>query len=518
MVDRIDDAGVQTRRRFLEQAGAIGIGALMPVGAFARAGRPETTDDFAAMDATGLAAAIRARRISPVEALDAAIARAQAVLPDINCFSEPLYDQARKRALATRDFGAPFSGVPFVMKDEEELAGTRRHFGSRLDKVTPISTRDGPIAAAIARAGFNNFARTTMSEFGALPTTETLAYGITRNPWAPDRTPGGSSGGSAAAVAAGIVPIAHAADGAGSIRIPASNCGLVGLKPSRGRVPDAPGFLSGLDLTEPLCVSRSVRDTANFLAAVEIGRNGPYPPVGRVAGPSTRRLRVGLLINGLSGALPGKDNLVALDTTYKVMSGLGHKVNEVKWPFDAKAFQSDFTQIYLLEASQLKRKLLALTGIDAHRLDELVEPASAAIGAMGDLLSPADAEQALARVDGYATAYSGVFDTVDVLLSPVLLKPPVKIGEIDGSLPVTTLAERLNAYADFTMAQNAFGAPAISLPMHWTPEGLPVGVQFASRPGDERTLLEIAFELEQASPWEDRRPPIWAPARVAARG
>lgn len=513
MVDRIDTSA-RTRRDFLKQAGIAGAGTLMPAAAFAAR---DEAGDFALMDATALAVAIRARKISPLEALDAAIARAQAVLPAINCFSEPLYDRARKQARALKDFSAPFAGVPFVLKDEEDLAGTRRHFGSRLDKAAPVSARDGPMAAAIARAGFNRFARTTMSEFGALPTTETLAYGITRNPWAPDRTPGGSSGGSAAAVAAGIVPMAHAADGAGSIRIPASNCGLVGLKPSRGRVPDAPGYLSQLDLVEPLCVSRTVRDTANFLAAVESGWKAPYPPVGRVEGPSTRRLRIGFLLNGLSGALPDGAVIRAVDGASGLLSSLGHTVSEAYWPFDSKAFLADFTQIYMLEGAQLKRHLLATTGLDARRLAELIEPASAAIGAMGDLIPPAGALQALGRVESYAKTYFTVFDKVDVLMSAVLLKPPVKIGEINGSLPLGTLAERLNAYADFTMPQNAFGGPAISLPLHWTPDGLPIGVQFASRLGDERTLLELAFELERAAPWAERRPEIWAPARVAAK-
>lgn len=519
MVDRNNTVPTGTRRHFLQHASAVGIGSLMPADLFtSRAALPDTASDYAELDATGLAAEIRARRIGPVEALDAAIARADAVLPAINCFSEKLYDRACKQALVTRDFSTPFVGIPFVMKDEEDLAGTHLHFGSRLDKVTPIAKRDGPMAMAIERAGFNTFARSTMSEFGALPTTETIDYGITRNPWSLDHTAGGSSGGSAAAVAAGIVSIAHAADGAGSIRIPASNCGLVGLKPSRGRVPDAPGHFAQLDLTEPLCVSRTVRDTANFLAAVEIRQNGPYPPIGRVTGPATRRLRIGLLINGLGGALPDKEVLQALDTAYRQLAALGHNVNEVRWSFDTKAFLSDFTQIYMLEAAQFRKYLLSITGLDAQHLGALIEPASAAIGAMGDLVPEASVTQLLGRVDGYARAYFSAFDKVDVLMSPVLLKPPVTIGDIDGSLPLGTLAERLNGYTDFTMVQNATGGPAISLPLYWTVGGLPIGVQFASRLGDERTLLELAFELEQASPWAKQRPPVWAPARVPSQG
>lgn len=514
MTEESSDGLRQDRRAFLKATGAVGAGVLLPHAASATPqARAAAADDFAQMDATALAAAIRARRISPAEALDAAIARAEATA-DLNCLSEKLYDRARAR-LRSIDLSAPFAGVPILMKAEEDLAGTRKSYGSQLDRVAPVSTQNGPFASAIDRLGFSIFARTTMSEFGALPTTETIAYGVTRNPWSLNHTPGGSSGGAAAAVAAGVVPLAHAADGAGSIRIPASNCGLVGLKPTRGRVPDAPPLLPHMALAVPLCLSRSVRDTANFLAMVERkDRDAPYPPVGTVTGPAQRRLRIGLIINGLSGAMPEMEVLRALDAASRPLIAEGHTVREVRWPFDGKAFLAGFTQIYALEGRAMRRRIFDDTGVTAAQLTTLIEPASRAIAALADMIPPQADQQIIDRVADPLRAYINWFNSVDVVMSAVLLKPPVAVGEINGSLPLPTLIERLGAYADFTMIQNASGGPAISVPVYRTPEGLPIGVQFAAKPGDERVLLELAFELERLIPWGATHPPVWAPSRV----
>jgi len=354
-----------------------------------------------------------------------------------------------------------------------------------------------------------------MSEFGALPTTETAAYGKTRNPWGLDHTPGGSSGRSAAAVAAGIVPLAHAIDGAGSIRIPASNCGLVGLKPSRHRTPGAPGYLAELDLSAEFCVSRTVRDSANLMAQTQRrGADAAYSPVAPVTGPSSRRLRIGYVEKSLGGHAPSPEVSQGLLATAKLLDGLGHHVEETRWPFDTQAFLADFTILYLSEGSQLKRRLMLETGMDAAELTKLVEPAMVAFSRMGDSVKPATLEKALARVAACSQAYFDGFSAIDVLLCPVLLKPPAKIGDINGSVPLLLLAYRLNHYADYTMVQNATGGPAISLPLAWTADGLPVGMQFAAPLGDEATLLALAFELEEAKPWMNRHPPVWAAARI----
>lgn len=488
------------RRAVLKGAAAT---AVLAAAAPARA-----TDALSNLDATGIAAAIRQGKLSAAEALDAAAARMRAAGAQLNCFSEVMVDEART-ALRRLDRSAPFAGVPIVMKDEEPLAGHRFHFGSRLDRVMPVADRDGPVAALVKRAGFNVVARTTMSEFGALPTTETMAYGATRNPWSLGHTPGGSSGGAAAAVAAGILPLAHAVDGAGSIRIPASNCGLVGLKPSRGRVvKDAPAV--AFDLVEPLCLTRTVRDTANYLAIAERrGAHAVLPPVGRVTQSSNRCLRIGLVASGLSGTSPSPEVAAGLAASATRLEAMGHTVEPSRWPFDGPAFLDDFSLLYAAEAAAIKKRLIADLGVDPRRVPELVEPASLAIASAGEMVPAVVTEAAMARVAAVSRSYFGWFDHFDVLLSPVLLTPPVPIGSITGALPILALSDKLKAYADYTMIQNATGGPAISLPLHWTADGMPVGMQFAGPLGGERTLLELAFALEEAQPWASRHPGVW---------
>lgn len=498
------------RRRFLAGASALA-SAGGAVGFEARAARSDDSD----LDATGLAMAVRAGNLSPLETLEAAIARLEAVNPDINCLSEALYERARSRA-RTLDRSLPFAGVPYLLKDETEWAGVRRHAGSRLDALMPVMEKTDTMISHMEAAGFVVFGRTTMCEFGALPTTETVAYGATRNPWNRDYTPGGSSGGAAAAVAAGVIPMADAWDGAGSIRIPASNCGLVGLKATRGRVPGQPDkWFPQLDLSNHFAVSRSVRDSANLLALTEVDAQASgLPPVGHVKGPAARRLKIGLVTKGLSGHAPSSEVADSLEASVRLLQDLGHQVVEVDWPLDTAAFQADFTRIFLGYAARTKAQLLKQSGMDEAELEKRVEPASLAMAGLGQMATETVLEPVFGRVGAYAQAYYAQFETIDLLLTPVLLTPPVKIGEIHASLPIMELADRLAHYADYTMIQNAVGGPAMSLPLHWTSAGLPVGVQFAANRGDERTLLELAFELEAAAPWAGRRPPVWAPDRI----
>jgi amidase len=510
------DAPGQGRRAFLKAMGTTSVAALIPGTAFAKIA---AGTDFAEMDATALAAAIRARKLSPLEAVNAAIARAQAVEPKLNILSEELYERARKHALAV-DIAVPFGGVPMLIKDEADIAGTAKHFGSKLDKMMPPAAVNDPLVDLMEKSGFNIFGRSTMPEFGILPTTETLAYGITRNPWNLDHVPGGSSGGAAAAVASGVIPVAHGSDGAGSLRIPASNCGLVGLKPSRGRIVGDRPFIDGKRnvgsfLGESFCLSRTVRDTANMLALVEIkGAQAPYQPLRTVTGPPKKRLRIGYIMNGLGGHVPSPEVQESITKTLGLLRSQRHEVSELQWPFPGEAFVEDFTLIYTARAREAKKMLPAGAEIPPAVLRGLVEPASFSMSMMSDEITDEASEAAYARIEGYSKAYFSLFDKIDILVTPVLLKPPVKIGEINGSLPVSVLMQRLNHYGDYTMLQNASGGPAISLPMHWTKDGLPVGVQFAGRLGADYDLLELAFELEAVRPWASRRPPLWSPALV----
>ena len=492
---------IPNRRAVLKGASVLGLAGVASA-AFAQ-------DVLADLDATGLAQKVRAREVTPLELLEAAINRAEAVNGRLNCLSETLYDRARARADRIAPEGA-FAGVPYLLKDETEFAGVRRHLGSRIDGSLAMSTKTNPTISRMKAAGVNVFGRTTMSEFGALPTTETEAYGITRNPWSLQHTPGGSSGGAAAAVAAGIIPMADAWDGAGSIRIPASNCGLVGLKLSRGRTPSPDRWFPELNLSSHFCVSRTVRDSANLLAVVETSGVDGLPPVGRVMGAAARRLRVGVIATSLGGRAPSPEVIEALTAAVRLLEGLGHDVREDAWPLDAQAFQADFAQIYLAYGDRMADRLAADNGLERQAMIDPVESASQAVALMGTMVSEAALQIVLSRVPAHAAAYYAQFASRDVVLTPVLLKPPVKVGEINASMPLGDLAQRLVEYADYTMLQNAVGGPAISLPLHWTEEGLPVGLQFAAGRGGERTLLELAFELEQARPWAQRRPPVWA--------
>lgn len=510
------DASGQGRRGFLKTMGTVSAAALIPVGGLARAA---VGTDFADMDATALAAAIRARKISPLEAINAAIARAQAIQPKANFLSEELYERARKRA-AIIDTKTPFGGVPMLIKAEADVAGTKKNFASKLDKMMPMAAKNDQLVELMEQSGFNIFGRTTMPEFGILPTTETLAYGITRNPWNLDHVPGGSSGGAAVAVAAGVIPVAHGSDGAGSLRIPASNCGLVGLKPSRDRIVGDHAFIDGKRnvgsfLGESFVLSRTVRDTANLLSLVEIkGAQAPFQPLRTVTGPPKKRLRVGYIMNGMGGHVPAPEVQESVTKTLAALQSLGHQVSEEQWPFPGERFIEDFTLIYAARAQEAKKMLPAGAEIPDAVLKGLVEPASfAMVGISGDLTED-DVEKAYGRIEECSKAYFSLFDKIDILITPVLLKPPVRIGEINGSLPISVLMQRLNHYGDYTMLQNASGGPAMSLPMHWTKTGLPVGVQFAARMGADYDLLELAFELEAARPWAARRPPLWAPTLV----
>ena len=497
------------RRNIMKMVGALGVATLLPTVALARTEPAPAGAGFAEMDATELAAAIKARKISPLEAVDAAIARAQAVQSEVNCISEELFDHARRRA-ASVDLSTPFAGVPYLIKDEADIVGKAKHFGSRLDKVMPIAKQNDVLVERCVQIGLNPFGRTTMSEFGILPTTETLAYGVTRNPWSLDHVPGGSSGGAAAAVAGGIVPKAHGSDGAGSLRIPASNCGLVGLKTSRDRI------AGGSFLGQPFCLSRTVRDTANQLALVETrGAKAAYPPVGEVTGPAKKRLRIGYIMNGLSGHTPSPEVQESVTATLKLLDALDHEVEEAHWPFDGTKFVEDFMLAYMAKAKNTRARMTkGNPPPDPAILKGLIESVSFDVGTLGSEFSDEQVVEAYVRMAISSSAYFDLFDTMDVLVTPVLLKPPARIGEINGSIPFPVLLMRLNNYADYTMLQNASGGPAISLPMHWTRDNLPVGVQFASAMGEERVLLELAFELENAQPWAQRRPPLWAPARV----
>jgi amidase len=477
-------------------------------------------DELSRLDATAQAELVREGEASPVELVEAAIARIEARNGDLNAVIHPLFEEGLEAAGGDLPDGA-FKGVPFLLKDlGATFAGQPLHLGmsylKERDFRAPVDTY---LAQRFRAAGLVTIGKTNCPELGILPTTEPRAYGATRNPWDLERSPGGSSGGSAAAVAAGMVPIAHANDGGGSIRIPAANCGLIGLKPSRQRTSEGPltgDFMSGL--TAELAVSRSVRDVAAILEAV----HGPAPGDPYVAPPPARpyteevgadpgELRVALWTETVIEQDADPEVVAAARAAAKALEGCGHMVEEP----DLSALQSiDMIEPFLVrwaagQAQALDQ--LAMVGGQPIGPDD-VEPltwALAEIGrdrSAGEYLAAVGQHQAMSRM--LAAVHESGFD---LLLTPTLGEPPPPLGSFDDSGPDPMKAfERAFLSGCFTAAFNATGQPAISLPLHWSDGGLPIGVQLVAPLGREDVLLRVAAQLEQAVPWADRLAPALA--------
>lgn len=452
-------------------------------------------DVLGTADAVELARRIRAGEIQPREAVEAAIARAERVNPSLNAIATPLFDSARDEA------GHPqsgvFAGVPSFIKDNEAVAGSPVRHGSRGVPSTPAD-ESSPFVEQFLSLGLINLGKTTLSEFGLTGTTEALVYGATHNPWKLGFSPGGSSGGSAALVAAGVVPIAHANDGGGSTRIPASCCGLVGLKPSRGRLARMEGAgLLPVKIVHQGMLSRSVRDTAVFYhAAEQYNRNPKLPAIGLVTHPG-RRLRVGFFTE-LDDATPSHPECVkAVNDATKLLESLGHSVEQVKPPFEER-FHEDFFLLWSMigfGVTQLGTRLVH-PDFDRTKVEAFTE-GLARYFKQNMRRVPA----AIWRLRKFEHRYARGFEDYDVLVNPTVGMPPPEHGYIGPEVAFATTLERLKWFIPFTPMQNVSGGPAISLPLAQSKDGLPLGVQLASPLGDERTLLELALEVEAAAPW-----------------
>jgi amidase len=477
--------------------------------------------DLAFLDATAQADLVRQRKVSAAELTDAAITRIERLNPTLNAVIHPFFERARVEARRPTNGGA-FAGVPFLMKDLMcYTAGDPMHMGARFLRDADFrAPHDSYLAQKFRATGVVYLGRTNTPELGVLPATESDAYGAARNPWDTTRSTGGSSGGSAAAVASGMVPVAHANDGGGSIRIPASECGLVGLKPSRGRTSFGPDLGEGVyGLAVEGVVSRSVRDTATMLDAIAGAMPGdPYmapPPAHPFADAAARkpaRLRIGLLdrIPGNAAVLDPECQRGVRDVA-TLLERLGHRV-EVAHPdtLDDPACGQHFTVCYAANAARMIDGLGEFIGRTLGPDD--VDPLNWMMVEMGRSLS---APQYLATIDwihGFtrrmAAWWTGGFD---LLLTPTLPEPPPLLGWFAPD-PANPLVAGLRAgvFASFTLPFNMTGQPAISLPLHWTASGLPVGIHFVAGYGREDLLLSLASELEAAQPWAQRRPAVHA--------
>jgi amidase/6-aminohexanoate-cyclic-dimer hydrolase len=466
------------------------------------------TAPFADYDGLGLADLVRRKEISPVELLTSAITHAEAVNPTINCFAHRHYDEARAQIASGLPQGV-FHGVPFVIKDLGiELANTVTSSGS-LAFWDQKAAADSELVLRYKRAGLVIFAKSTTPELGLTLTTESKAFGMTRNPWNLERSAGGSSGGAAAAVASGIVPMAHASDGGGSIRVPASCTGLFGLKPSRGRMPLGPAMSEPwLGLATAHAVTRSVRDSAALLDATWGLQSGsrysaPPPPSGSFSkelnqAPGT--LRIALMLTSPTGSPIDPECIAAARACARLCESLGHPVEEASPVLDAAALNAGFLAVVKMSVAQALRDRGAQRGLPVSAEEvEAVTWIFADQGAKATALMIADANAAFQVA---ATAMGNFLTRFDVLLSPTLAKPPAKLGVL-GLSPVdwAVFTKEITTYSPFTAVANMTGQPSMSVPLHWTPNGLPVGLMFTGRYGEEAGLLRLAAQLERAQPW-----------------
>ena len=482
-------------------------------------------------DATGLAELVQKKEVIPAEIADAAIARAEQVNPKINAVIHKMYEQARAAAVK-KSGGEPFAGVPFLLKDiSQHIEGEPMTSGSKVLRNTRAET-DSEFVKRMRRTGVLFLGITNVPEFALMAVTEPESYGPTRNPWDTAYTPGGSSGGSAAAVASGIVPVAGANDGGGSIRIPAAFCGLFGLKPSRGRTPVGPFFgraWQGASVQHVL--SRSVRDSAYLLDLIkgyEPGAAFPPPPADAdyrecVSRGPEGKLKIAFTTHSPIGTGVHPQCVEAVTRAAEQLSSLGHSVEEKDAPVDGNKIAQSYMTLYFGEVAAELAFLEKVLGRRARFSD--VEPATWMLGLLGEVTSSKELVLNLHEWDYAAFRMESFFEDYDLYMTPTTADPPSQIGELamkSSEVRLMKWVSRLNlikavkksGFVDdliirslkrtpFTQLANLTGQPAMSLPLHLTPQGLPLGVQFVAAKGREDLLYRLAGQLEQTDNWID---------------
>ena len=475
--------------------------------------------ELAFLDATAQAELVRRRELSPRELVRAAIERVERIDPGLGSVVIRLFDEACSASRVRTLPPGPFPGVPFLMKDVGAVQGGQPYFaGNRALRDAGYHTpTDSYLGARFRNAGFVAVGKSKVPEFGLQTTTQPLAFGPTRNPWDLERSPGGSSGGACAAVAAGLVPLAHANDGAGSIRIPAAWCGLVGLKPSRGRVALEPTTI-GRSIVG-FAVTRSLRDAAALLDAVQGSEPGdlfrlapparPYVDEMRTA---PRRLRVGVLARSPGGDPVHPECAAAVRSAAELLESLGHRVEE-SWP--AALFEEERALRRLgfgmLEYRLCLRALARMLGRPVTQED--VEPYLWTLAQLdGPPVAAEDHLEAEEWEQGWAVRVASWWARgFDLLVTPTVCEPAPPLAELDPTRKSPfALLTRMAPHMAFTEPFNVTGHAALSLPLHWTADGLPVGVQLVARVGREDLLFQVGAQLEQARPWAHRRPPVHA--------
>jgi amidase/6-aminohexanoate-cyclic-dimer hydrolase len=462
-------------------------------------------------DGLGLADLIARKKISALELLDAVRQRAELLNPRLNALCHLFFDKAEAQINENLGTG-PFRGVPFVLKDlSVYLTGTITSGGSRVWK-NNVAEFDSTLVSRYKRAGLVIFGKSNTPECGLTTTTESVLFGQTRNPWNLERTPGGSSGGSAALVAARVVPMAHGSDGGGSIRIPASCCGVFGFKPTRSRVPLGPAQFEGWNgMAHHHALTVSVRDSAALLdltGGQELGSPyfSPLPdrPFLEAAQSDPGSLKIALIATAPDGITIDPECKSAALAAAKLCESLGHKIDEVTLPVDARLARGAFLDVLHVSIARVLDD--AATRLGRSVTEQDVETVTWATFAAGRNTSSVAYSRAIATLHQIGLAMADFHQKYDVVLSPTLAKPPVPLGELSLSQEVAKWGKAVMEFSPFTALYNITGEPSMSVPLHWTSDGLPVGVLFSGRFGEDAVLFRLAAQLERAQPWAIRKP------------
>jgi len=470
--------------------------------------------NFGDFDAVGLAELVRRGETTPTELLDAAMERLERVDPTINAVPIRHEDFARRQIARGLPDG-PFRGVPFALKDITLLDGTETHFGSRAFR-SFRADHSSTLVERHLKAGLTIFGKTNSPEFGLSFTTEPILHGPTRNPWSLAHSTGGSSGGAAALVAARVIPLAHATDGGGSIRVPAACCGVFGLKPTRARVPMGPDNLENwAGMSYAHVVSLSVRDSAAMLDAThgpELGSPYAAPPPERPFADEVLRapgrLRIAFTDRRPDGSAIDPEIAAAVRQTATLLEGLGHRVEEGAPKITVDAASASRAIIASATAMTLRRRAVDLGWTIGP--DE-VEFVTLALETAAARISGADYAAATVAIHQLGRGFAQFFENIDVFLSPTLCIPPLELGQLDMmSHDLAAYASLIAAFVPGTALFNMSGQPAMSVPLAWTRSGLPLGMMFSARFGDEATLFRLAAQLEQERPWKGKKPPVCA--------
>lgn len=475
-------------------------------------------DGYSKLDAIDLAALIASKQVTAKEVIESAIHQAEAQNPELNAIVTPMYSEALAEAKVLDDVGnsSPLAGVPFLIKDLTMVKGVRCSMGSRLFQDF-VPDHDAEIVKRYRAAGLLIMGKSNTPEVGLAATTESVLLGDCKNPWDLSKTAGGSSGGAAAAVAAGILPAAHASDGGGSIRIPASCCGLVGLKPSRGRTPLGPDVGEGWgSMATAHVVSRTVRDSALLLDVAHGPAQGDPYYAPRFEGSflassklEPQALMIGLDMAPASGAgVIDPECELAISRTVKTLEEMGHRVEPMQFDFDKGLFS---TATHILVCANAANSLQARADVLGHESLSLdfIETNTMNCANLGKFFTAEEYAKAVGIIHATGREVEDKFQRYDLILSPTLLQPPVALGYMntnDGDQE--KYGHNIQQFWGCTHLYNATGSPAISLPLHWSKDELPVGVQFAAAYGNEVLLLQIATMLEQALPWKNRTPKV----------